>query len=91
MKLIKKNWWGALSRKNKVQEFPLNELSQFQINTHFVWGKLEWATFEGQKTSFRFSTNAAMMEKIEKYMHKLIIKNFQKRQHGVHLHQKKAA
>jgi hypothetical protein len=41
--------------------------------------KLEWANFEGQKCSFRFSTNMLMMDKIEKYVHKLILKNFQKR------------
>jgi hypothetical protein len=42
---------------------------------------LEWASFNGNKTSFRFSTNAVMMDKIEKYVHKLILKNFQRRQH----------
>jgi hypothetical protein len=69
------------SPKKEKLEWELDEIAQFQIiKTHLFWGKLEWANFEGHKCSFRFSTNMVMMDKIEKYVHKLILKNFQKRQ-----------
>jgi hypothetical protein len=78
---VTKTWWRIFSSRNEILEWKLDELSQFQIATpKFVWGKLEWSSFNGNKTSFRFSTNAVMMDKIEKYVHKLIIKNFQRRQ-----------
>lgn len=81
IKLIRRAWWIMFSPKNEVLEWKLSELSHFQIIVpKFVWGKLEWASFDGKKSSFRFSTNSVMMDKIEKYMHKLIIKNFQQRQ-----------
>lgn len=80
LKLTKKSWW-ALFGKNEAIEWNIQELSQFQISSpKFIWGKLEWATFDGKKCSFRFTTNSVMMGKIEKYVHKLIIKNFQRRQ-----------
>jgi hypothetical protein len=81
MKLVKKPWWGLFGAKNEIHEWKLEELAQFNIATpKFIWGKLEWANFSGDKCSFRFSTNAVMMNKIEKYIHKLILKNFQRRQ-----------
>lgn len=81
IKLIKRVWWSALSRKDKVTEFKLDELTQFQISIpKIIWGKLDWAMQDGTKCSFRFSTNSLMMGKIEKYMHKLIIKNIERRQ-----------
>jgi hypothetical protein len=81
IKLIKRSWWSFLSSKGDIIEWQLNDLSQFQITVpKFIWGKLELATFDGKKNSFRFSTNSIMMEKIEKYIHKLIIKNHQRRQ-----------
>ena len=81
IKLIRKPWWTIFSTKNEILEWKLEELSQFQISgPKFIWGKLEWANFNGNKSSFRFSTNAMMMDKIEKYVHKLILKNFQRRQ-----------
>lgn len=84
IKLIKKVWWSMFSSKNEVLEWRLDELSQFQIAVpKFIWGKLEWASFNGNKTSFRFSTNAVMMDKIEKYVHRLILKNVQRRQNTI--------
>lgn len=81
LKLIKRSWWSLFSSKNDIIEWQLSELSQFQITVpKFIWGKLDLATFDGKKNSFRFSTNSIMMEKIEKYVHKLIIKNHQRRQ-----------
>lgn len=86
IKLIKKAWWSFFSSKNEILEWKLDELSQFQIAVpKFIWGKLEWASFNGNKTSFRFSTNAVMMGKIEKYVHRLILKNVQRRQNATHV------
>ena len=79
IRLTKKAWWGALSKKDLVLEFKMQELAQFQIASEkFVWGRLEWATFGGEKCAFRFTTNAVMMGKIEKYMHRMVLKNIQK-------------
>ncbi len=87
LKLIKRAWWVPFASKGEILEWKLSDLSQFQIATpKLVWGKLEWSNFDGKKASFRFSTNAIMMDKIEKYMHKLIIKNFQRRQMTIHNH-----
>lgn len=84
IKVTKKSWWSTLSRQDQVLEFRLNDLAQFQIaSSKIIWGRLEWSTFDGGKGSFRFSTNAVMMDKIEKYMHKLVLKNIQREQNVV--------
>jgi len=81
IKLVKRTWWSLFSPKNEILEWKLDELTQFQIAApKMIWGKLEWSNFSGNTSSFRFSTNAEMMDKIEKYVHKLILKNFQRRQ-----------
>ncbi len=81
IKLIPKSWAWIFTPKNEVLEWKLQDLAQFQISVpKFVWGKLEWSTFVGRKGVYRFTTNAAMVSKIEKYLHKLIIKNFNRRQ-----------
>lgn len=86
IRLTKKSWWGALSKKDQVLEFKIQDLAQFQIASEkFVWGRLEWSTFEGEKCAFRFTTNAVMMGKIEKYMHRLVLKNIQKHQKETYL------
>ena len=91
IKLIKKAWWSFFTSKNEILEWKLDELSQFQIAVpKFIWGKLEWASFDGNKTSFRFSTNAVMMNKIEKYVHRLILKNVQRRQNAIPVNTKKS-
>lgn len=78
MKLIRQSWWGILGSKNQETVFPLHELSEFHVSVpKFIWGKLEWASFEGRTESFRFSSNAVMVSKIEKYMQKVILKNYQ--------------
>lgn len=81
IKLIKKGLFGIFPSRQENQEWELNELSQFQITSpKFIWGKLEWKTFDGDKTTFKFTTNSTMVSKIERYMHKLVLKNYQKRQ-----------
>lgn len=91
IKLVTKTWWRMFSPRTEILEWKLDELSHFQIaSSKFVWGKLEWANFNGNKSSFRFSTNAVMMDKIEKYVHKLILKNFQRRQNVTALPEKES-
>lgn len=81
IKLIPKGWAWIFTPKNECLEWKLQDLSQFQISVpKFVWGKLEWSTFDGRKGTYRFTTNAVMVSKIEKYLHKLIIKNLSRRQ-----------
>lgn len=83
IKLIPKSWAKIFTPKNEVLEWKLQDLAQFQISVpKFVWGKLEWSTFDGRKGVYRFTTNAAMVSKIEKYLHKLIIKNFNRRENS---------
>ena len=81
LKLIKRTWAALFAAKNETLEWKLDEMEHFKISVpKFIWGKLEWATTDGKKGSFRFSTNSVMMEKIEKYMNKLIVKNMLKKQ-----------
>jgi hypothetical protein len=76
IKLVPRGWAIVLTSKNRMREWRLSELTQFQICTSkFVWGKLEWSTGDGSKGSFRFTTNTVIVAKIEKYLQKLIIKN----------------
>jgi hypothetical protein len=80
LKLVRKGWSKLFSPKNEVLEWSLSELAQFQISSpKVVWGKLEWSSFDGHKGTFRFTTNAQMVSKIEKYLHKLILKNLNRR------------
>lgn len=89
IKLIRKGFWGLFSNGQSHMEWRLDELAQFQISApKFIWGKLEWSTFDGTKNSFKFTTNAAMVAKIERYMHKLVLKNYQKRQGALPLKRK---
>lgn len=80
IRLIKKSWFKLFTGKETVYQWPIQTLSQFQISVpQYIWvGKLEWQSFDGVKGSFRFSTNAAMVKKIETYLQKCIIKNHQK-------------
>lgn len=78
MKLIRQTWWGIFGSKNQETIFPLQDLAEFHVAVpKLVWGKLEWSSFEGRRETFRFSTNSTMVSKIEKYMQKVIIKNYQ--------------
>jgi hypothetical protein len=81
LKLIRKSWARILAPKAEVTDWKLAELEHFTIATpKFLWGRIEWSTFDGSKGSFRFTTNAQMMGKIERYLNKLIIKNLNRRQ-----------
>ncbi len=75
--LKKKTWWKIFSSKTPVQVWKLDELAQFNITipNYIFWGRVEWSTFEGSRGYFRFSTNPAMMKKIELYLQKRIWKN----------------
>ena len=78
--LLKKNrLWKILGNKEE-HVWPLRDLSSFQVSCpKLIWGKLEWITEDGKKTNFRFTTNSIMVHKIEKYLQKMIIKNYQKK------------
>jgi hypothetical protein len=84
IRLTKNTWWNAMRGTEQIIEYKLDDLSQFNITSaKLIWGKLEWKTFDGMKCAFRFSTNSVMMRKIEKYMHKLVLKNIQREQNVV--------
>lgn len=78
---VTRKTWARLFGKNEFPEdFKIAELSHFEITVPkflFVSGKLEWTTFNGQKGTFRFTTNPAMVKKIETYLQKRVIKNHQ--------------
>ena len=79
IKLIKKRWLQLFTKKDQVDSWQINELSEFEIKVpkFFIFsGKIEWTTFNGQKGTFRFSTNAHMTKKIEVYLQKRIQKNY---------------
>ena len=83
LKLVNGFCWNLFSSKKDQTEWKLSELSHFQITVpKFIWGKLEWSTSDGRKETFRFTTNSVMMNKIEKYMQKVIIKNYEFRESG---------
>ena len=76
IKVMRNPILGFFHRKDRLMEFKLDELSYFNITEpKVVWGKVECATECGKKGSFRFTTNAVMMSKIEKYLNTLIAKN----------------
>jgi hypothetical protein len=61
-------------------EWQICALSHFEITVpkFFIFsGKLQWSTFEGSAGTFRFSTNALMVKKIETYIQKRVLKNHQ--------------
>ncbi len=82
MKLKRQGWLNFFLKKEHDQRWDLNNLSHFQITIpqYLFWGKLEWESFDGKKGCFRFSTNSVMVTKIEKYLQKRIIKNFERSQ-----------
>lgn len=85
MKLTKKSWWKQISRKDAIKTFDIKSLSGFEISSpHYLfWGKIELKSEDGTKETFRFSTNPEMVKKIEKYMQKMILKNIQRKNHGL--------
>jgi hypothetical protein len=45
----------------------------------FRMGRLEWQSQNGHKGGFRFTTNAEMVKKIERYLQEKITKNEEKK------------
>jgi hypothetical protein len=78
--LTKKAWFRFLTKEPHKFAFEIDHLKNFEVTSpkFLFWGRLKWVTNEGQRGSFRFSTNGAMMGKIERYMQKRIEKNQQK-------------
>lgn len=80
IRLVKKPWVKIFSRKQETLDWPIKDLSQFEITVPkfmMVSGKLEWHTFNGEVGQFRFTTTPAMVKKIETYIQKRVIKNHQ--------------
>lgn len=80
IRLNRKSWAKIFGKNELPDRFKISDLSYFEITVPkflFVSGKIEWTTFSGQKGSFRFSTNPAMVKKIEIYLQKRVIKNHQ--------------
>lgn len=78
--LKKKNWLKILGVKTHTTTWDMEALSQFNITVpqYLLWGTVEWKAFDGTTGTFRFSTNPVMMQKIETYLQKKIIKNHEK-------------
>ena len=80
IRIVKKPWVKIFSRKQETLDWPIKDLSQFEITVPkfmMVSGKLEWHTFGGDVGQFRFTTTPAMVKKIETYIQKRVIKNHQ--------------
>lgn len=78
--LVKKGWWRLLSFGPTNLSWEMKNLSSFQIVVPkgVLYGKLEWKSFDGKQESFRFSTNAEMVQRIEKYLQKVVLKNHER-------------
>lgn len=77
--LERRVWSKLFTFKKREGAWDLEGLQKFNItDTYLFWGKLEWESFDGVKGSFWFSTNHEIVSKIEKYMHKKILKNHSK-------------
>jgi hypothetical protein len=78
--LMKRPWLKLMARNENVGAWEIKELSHFEISVPkflMISGKIQWETFDGKQGSFRFTTTAAMVKKIETYLQKRIIKNHQ--------------
>jgi hypothetical protein len=85
IRLIKKTWVKLLTKKEVVDTWYIRDLSEFEISIPkflFFSGKIEWTTFSGEKGAFRFTTNALMTKKIEAYLQKRVLKNYQALERG---------
>ena len=76
----KKSWFRFLTKEPHLFTFDIDGLQSFEVSSpkFLFWGRLKWESSEGQRGSFRFSTNSTMLSKIERYMQKRIEKNQQK-------------
>ena len=77
LRLVKKGFFALFSKQKDHPCFPLNEIIHFEVTSSkfILWGKLEFIMSNGEKRDVRFSTNQQMMNKIEKYIQKIVIKN----------------
>ena len=79
IKLIKKAW-KFFTKDPSTQCWDITELAQFEITTSKLLlssGKIQWTTFNGEHGAFEFTTNPAMVKKIETYLQKRVLKNHQ--------------
>lgn len=81
IKLIKRPWLAFFTKTPWIQSWEIDQLEAFQVTTPKVFfsGKLQWKTFGGDQVTFRFTTTALMVDKIELYFQKRIAKNVIKR------------
>ncbi len=81
IKLVRRAWWKLISREPQICTWEVQNLATFTMtNPSFLrMGRLEWQSHNGHKGSFRFTTNAEMVKKIERYLQEKIIKNEEKK------------
>lgn len=74
---LKRRWWKLIGKEPRIQEWKLDELSEFIVNQDVsrFWGELKWKSFDGIEGRFYCSTNPQMLQKIEKYLNKRISHN----------------
>lgn len=92
IRLVKKPWLKVFSRKELMHTWKISELSQFEVAVPkfmMISGKLQWSTFSGEKGTYRFSTNPLMVKKIETYLQKRVIKNYEAQNNIVNIPAKK--
>ena len=74
---LKKGIFSFFSKFDENSTYPLNELIHFEVTSSkfILWGKIEFTMSTGEKKEVRFSTGQQMMNKIEKYIQKIVVKN----------------
>ena len=81
IKLVRRGWWRLLSREPQICTWEVQNLSYFTMTSPGLlkMGRLEWQSQNGHKGGFRFTTNAEMVKKIERYLQEKITKNEEKK------------
>lgn len=82
IRLTTRTWWTLWLKKQETFSWELHDLASFEVSVPktFLWGKVEWRSFDGRKGSLRFSSHPTMVSKIEKYLQKRVYKNHQRSQ-----------
>jgi hypothetical protein len=85
IKLVRRGLWKLISREPQISTWEVHNLSSFIMTSPGVlkMGRLEWQSHNGHKGGFRFTTNAEMVRKIERYLQEKIIKNEEKKRAAV--------
>lgn len=94
IQLIKKPWLKWFFKKKTIHTWEIHELSLFEMTVPkymMISGNIQWQTFNGDKGTFRFSTSTDMVKKIETYLQKRVIKNYQNQYKVTHCPQKQAS